>query len=192
MVKSNQSFSLNVGVYGLPDFITVSDSLSVSKKVNDKGFHISGDYRFYISGENRHRAPRGVYIGPYYSFNHLSRQNTWEFKAKSFSGNVDASLDVNIHSMGVELGYQFVLGKRFALDFVAVGPGMAHYSFKTTISAQLEPEKKKELLSAIAQRMAEKIPGGNKFLNNERYRTDAGVATWTIGYRYIVHVGYRF
>ena len=191
MVGTNQSFSINIGSFGLPNFVS-SDSLKVSDQRKDKGFHVSADYRFYLAAENRHRAPRGVYIGPYYSYNHLARNNSWTFNTKSFSGNTAASLDVNIHTIGFELGYQFVFWKRFAVDMVAIGPGIAHYSFKSDISNSLTPENQSELLKTIAQKIREKIPASSDFLSDEHYKRDSGVATWSVGYRYIIHFGYRF
>ncbi|WP_448699262.1 DUF3575 domain-containing protein [Mucilaginibacter sp. AW1-3] len=190
-VGTHQSFSVNIGAFGLPAF-TGSDSLAVGANRKNEGFHVSGDYRFYLSGENRYPAPHGVYIGPYYSYNHLSRENTWMFNSPTFTGNVDVAFDVNIHTAGLELGYQFVLFKRMTLDFVAVGPGVAYYSFKNNLTSNLSPEKHDELLAAIADKLKEKLPMLSSYFNNEEYKKNAGIKAWSIGYRYIVQIGFRF
>jgi hypothetical protein len=192
MVGHNQSFSVNFGAFGLPNFISESDSLTVSRKEKNKGFNVSVDYRIYLTSENRYHAPHGLYIGPYYSFNHMFRENTWMFDSRLYTGNIDATLDINVHTAGVELGYQFIFFKRLALDLVLTGPGIANYSLKIGTLTNLAPQQRNELLTAIAQNIKEKIPVLNNALNGQSYKENSGVTVWDIGYRYLIHVGYRF
>ena len=76
---NNQSITLNVGTFSLPQFLggNNSDSLKINNDTSEKGFHFSTDYRFYLKKLNRFDAPRGVYLAPYYTFNYLKRQNSW-------------------------------------------------------------------------------------------------------------------
>lgn len=191
MVGPNQSFSVDVGTFGLPEFLS-GDSVKAAKSTNISSFHFGADYRFYLSGENRFPAPHGVYIGPYYSFNYLSRQNTWEFENGQVSGPVNTSFNAHINTIGVELGYQFIFWKRFDVDIVAVGPGIAHYDFSSSIQGDLTAQQKNQVLSEVASRLSQVLPASGNFLNQARYIERSGTATWAIGYRYIVQIGYRF
>jgi hypothetical protein len=72
VIKENQSFSINVGQFALDGFSgRISESLELLKNNDDKGFNTSIDYRFYLGQVNKYSAPRGVYIGRYYSYNHF-------------------------------------------------------------------------------------------------------------------------
>ena len=72
VIKDYQTASINIGRTAFGDFLFNSDSLEVIDQKHDKGFNLSLDYRFYLQKENKYRAPRGIYIGPYYSYNHFS------------------------------------------------------------------------------------------------------------------------
>jgi hypothetical protein len=85
---------------------------------------LSADYRFYLKSENKYKAPRGVYIGPYYSYNTFNRSKDWELSTSNFEGVAGSNLGIKIHTIGAELGYQFQLSNRFVLDFVLLGPGV--------------------------------------------------------------------
>ncbi len=74
ILKNNKSFSINIGQAALPHFEKgFSDEFRNKTVLSQGGFHISGDYRFYLTNLNKYSAPRGVYIGPYYSYNRFSK-----------------------------------------------------------------------------------------------------------------------
>ena len=80
ILKNNKSFSINIGQAALPNFEKgFSDEFREKTVLSQGGFHISGDYRFYLSKLNKYAAPRGVYIGPYYSYNRYSKGHDWEY-----------------------------------------------------------------------------------------------------------------
>jgi hypothetical protein len=187
MIGKNQSFSVDIGSFGLPEFIS-ADSAQASRSSNNSGFHFGADYRFYLSGQNRFPAPHGLYVGPYYSFNYLSRQNEWTFANNS----VTTPFDVHINTFGAELGYQFVFGRHFDVDLVAIGPGIAHYAFGSSIRGNITEEQKTQVLTAISTRLSQVIPGSGNIFNQQQYIERSGTATWALGYRYIVQIGYRF
>src|SRR4030095_4135057 len=116
VIKPNQSFSVNFGSAALPKLVTiVTDSFTLSEDVNNNGFNFSVDYRFYLKKENKFLAPRGFYIGPFYSFNQFNRDNRWDLKNSSGTSFVTTHGKLNIHTVGFEIGYQLFLGKHWAL-----------------------------------------------------------------------------
>src|SRR5215207_7315121 len=54
VLTKRSSFSVNIGQASFPDFeIIDADSLRANSILGGSGFHISGDYSFYLSKENK-------------------------------------------------------------------------------------------------------------------------------------------
>ena len=192
-LKRNQTASLNIGRMGLPEFRTDNlDSISIASNRDKNGFHISADYRFYLEGMNRHEAPRGVYIGPYYSYNQISRENTWDIAAGAAGYQRMSTLDVKIHTIGFEMGYQFVFWKRLAVDLVMLGPGIANYDIGATFASDIPPGERSELQVKLVDALKKKFTGLNEVIEEGQLDKDGNYNTWDVGYRYIVQVGFRF
>lgn len=194
VLKNNQTFSIGLGSMGLPNFSkdNKGDSVKLLSNIKDKGFHISGDYRFYLKKENKFDAPHGVYIGPYYSFNHFSRTNGWNLNTTTYNGNVNTALDLNVHSLGVELGYQFILWKKWTLDFVMIGPGIGHYQLRSELSTTLTLDQQSLFFNQLNNFLQEKIPGFNRVIDAGEFRKSGSGSKFGLGYRFMVNVGFRF
>lgn len=193
-VGKHQSVGINIGRMSLPGFGKGggSDSVSLQNNTNEKGFHISAEYRFYLAKENKHEAPRGVYIGPYYSYNHFSRANEWLLNTSSFQGKVTTNLALNINTVGAQLGYQFILWKRVSLDLVLLGPGIGFYQVKAGINTSLNAKQKELFYERLNDLLADKIPGYNLVIDEGEFKRNGSVETTTFGFRYMVNVGFRF
>jgi hypothetical protein len=196
LLKSKKhSFTINIGVTSFPDFgLIENDSLKHLNKLKDqKGFNVSADYRFYLLKENKYPAPRGVYIGPYYSYNYFGNHNSWEVKNSNGStAIVESELKLNVHTIGFEFGYQFIFRDRISLDMVLLGPGVGFYDFKAVFSNNLSDEVKQKILDALNGSLAEKFPGYGIIINEEEFKRTGATDRTTIGYRYMVQLGFRF
>ena len=194
LLSKNQSFTFNIGRMSLPPFGSrlVSDSLTLGNNSTEKGFHISGDYRFYLSKENKYEAPRGVYIGPYYSYNSFSRTNEWELNSTNFEGNVGTNTSLSFHTIGAELGYQFIFWKRLAVDLVLIGPGMAFYNLNTKLNTTLSPDDESLFFEELNNYLEEKIPGYNIVFDEGEFQANGSTKTTSFGFRYMINVGFRF
>jgi hypothetical protein len=197
VLGQRQSFSINIGRATLPklsvfDINSNNPSVQLKKGSTEKGINVSVDYRFYLNKVNRYPAPRGVYIAPYYSYNHFERENTWTLNTDAFQGDVITDFKLNIHTVGCELGYQFVLWKRLALDFILIGPGIANYSLKTNVSTTLDADSQAELFQKINDALANKIPGYSFVINDQEYKKSGRAKTTSFGFRYMIHLGFRF
>jgi hypothetical protein len=195
MLKNSQSFSIHVGRSSYPIFtFSYNDSSELRPEANyeDKGFHISGDYRFYLKGQNKYLAPCGIYIGPYYSYNYFSRTNNWTLNSDSFQGSVESDLNINIQTIGVELGYQFVFWDRLSVDMILIGPGIGFYSFKNSFNTSLSEEDQILFFDQMNEMLSEKIPGYSRVIDSGDFKKTGSMRITDLGYRYMVLVGFRF
>jgi len=193
ILPNSQSFSISTGSFSIPRFLNSNvDSLGIKTSKSDKGFHISGDYRFYLKKLNKYGAPRGVYIGPYYAYNHLSRGTTWNMDGATFQGNVNSDIKINIHTLGFELGYQFVFWNRLAVDLILLGPGYGNYNIKAILNTSLTPDQESEFFKKLNDYLQEKIPGFEQVIDPGEFNRKGTFDTWTLGYRYTIRVGLRF
>jgi hypothetical protein len=192
VIKEYQTASINIGRTALGNFLFNSDSLDLLDQQNDKGFNLSVDYRFYLQKENKYRAPRGVYIGPYYAYNHFSRDMVWNVSTDTYDGEVNVGMDMNAHFIGAQLGYQFVFWNRVTLDMVLMGPGLWHFNIKTTFDTDLLPEDETMLLEQLNEMLQERFPGSDLVIKGEGFEAKKNTSTSTMGFRYMVNIGFRF
>jgi hypothetical protein len=193
VINKHQTLSINIGRTSFPSLSIIStDSLRVTRSRGDKGLHVSAEYRFYLKHENKYNAPRGVYIGPYYSYNYFGRTNSWNMKNADFNGTVDTDLSLRIHTVGVEFGYQFIFWKRLVLDMILIGPGIASYELKAALNTSLSSGDKQQLFQKINDALAHKIPGYSLVLSNNEFKTRGVTSIRSFNYRYLVQLGFRF
>jgi hypothetical protein len=193
VLKPNQSISINVGTVALPKITSIStDSFSFNKDLKNKGYNFSVDYRFYLGKVNKFNAPRGVYIGPWYSFNSFQRDNSWDYTKGGNQKIATTNMDLNIHSFGVELGYQFVFWNRFALDLVMIGPGMGFYNVKAKFDSNLTQAEKDQLQQALTDVLENKFPGMNYVFDDKELNGSGALNVTSLGFRYIIHIGFNF
>src|ERR1044071_2853879 len=101
VIKPNQTISVNIGGVKLPKLVTINtDSFSLQKDSKSNGVNVSVDYRFYLGKENKYTAPRGAYIGPYYSFNKFTRDNQWQYTKGTGNNYINTHTTFNINTIG--------------------------------------------------------------------------------------------
>jgi len=170
----------------------LADSIGITNQQNDKGFNFSLDYRFYLRSENKHGAPRGVYIGPYYAYNHFSRELTWELNTDSHSGEVGTKVNMTANFIGAQLGYQFILWNRLSIDMILMGPGKWLFNMTTTFDTSLSPEDEALLLEQLNEKFKEKFPASDFVFSGEGFEAKKSTNTSATGLRYLVNIGFRF
>jgi hypothetical protein len=196
-IGEHQSISIDAGPLSLPKLslinLNLNDSfVKVEKGTTEKGYHVSVDYRFYLSTENKFNSPRGIYLAPYYSHNFFERTNTWTLSSSQFHGDVSTDFKLTMNCIGGELGYQFVLWNRMAIDLILIGPGVTRYSISTSINTTLDADDKEALLQRINEALANKIPGYSLVIDKTQYETSGNINTTNFGFRYMINIGFRF
>jgi hypothetical protein len=192
VINDYQTASIGMGRFSFPKFSLIDrDSIRMERDYEDKGFNLSLDYRFYLQKENRHKAPRGVYIGPFYAYNYFSRENHWELDLTNLNTNVDTKTIMNMHAIGFQLGYQFIFWNRVTLDMILVGPAMWFFNLKTEVSTSLSPENEELLFETINDALHEKFPNSTLVIDGSN-KKKGSFSTKTFGYRYMFNIGFRF
>jgi hypothetical protein len=98
---------------------------------------------------------------------------------------------VNFLNVGGELGYQFVIKKRFVIDCVMIGPALSGYYFNLQLDGNTsgnQSEKLQEIIAALKQ----KFPLLNDLTKNAGISSGGISNFWSLGFRYAIHIGYRF
>jgi hypothetical protein len=162
---------------------------------NKTGYTIGAEFRFYLPRENKYSGPHGIYLAPYMSYYNFSSNNTLTHTdSTGTKSSADLAISTGLFNIGFELGYQFVIAKRFIIDAEMFGPSFCYYTFKANISGSLEGISQSETLQAVLDALKAKFPLLND-LSTGKTITSSGSATQRfpfIGYRYVLSVGYRF
>lgn len=71
VLSPKRTLGIIAGYQNLPEARSLGTGIQVTKDTRASGFKFGLEYRFYLAKENKFAAPRGVYIGPYLSFNNF-------------------------------------------------------------------------------------------------------------------------
>ncbi len=198
VLNKHQSMSINVGRVSFDKFLfsgftgVNNTHLTINNSYNDEGIHTSLDYRFYLKKENKFNAPRGVYIGPYVSYNYFKRVNSWSIVSNAFTGEFTTTLKMNMATVGGELGYQFVLWRRLAIDFILLGPGLTNYRFSSQFSTNLDPSEQYEVLQKLYDKLEAGLIGLGWVMDGDEFVKSGSTNTTSMGFRYMIHIGFCF
>lgn len=195
IVNNHQSFSINIGyLEKKPATNKDGEALNLFDESKSNGFVISGDYRFYFKKRNIKPAPDGLYWGPYAGYYKLG------FKGKSKIFNIDgveSTVGVNsnlqLFSVGAQLGYQFVLfNDRFSIDLILMGPSLTRYIFDLELDAGVALDPDSEYYNDVKDILNFIIPGSGIILDGQEFSEHGKLGFNSIGFRYGVQIGFRF
>ncbi len=191
--KNNQSITVNIGRISFPKIVNINEnSIQLQQSSKDIGYGLALDYRFYLKKENKYKAPRGIYIGPYYTYDYFKRENTWTLNTADFTGEVKTDITFKANLVGFQMGYQFVFWNRLALDLVLFGPGKWFYNFNTELNTSLSADDEDLLFSKINGFIDDKIPGNSLVIKPGSLHKKGSSSSSSGGFRYVVHLGFRF
>jgi hypothetical protein len=198
VLSHRRSFSVNLGQSELPTFDLFNpDSddpeAKLTKNSTGRGFNTTADYRFYLTPENKYDAPHGVYLAPYVAFASMGRKNTWSLNTTNFNGEVVTDFNLSFIAIGGELGYQFILWKRVALDFILIGPSVASYKLKAKLDTEgITPDDESLLFQKISEALEERFPGYTFVFDDAEFVKTGTSDLIGPSFRYVIHVGFRF
>jgi hypothetical protein len=75
---------------------------------------------------------------------------------------------------------------------VLAGPGLGIYNYKATFATNIDPATKAQIVDGLKQALTQKFPGMNYVFSDDQIDGNGVMRTSTIGYRYIIHIGFNF
>lgn len=194
LMKRNQSMSVGLGHLKMPTVITTAEGDPVQwiNNVRNTGFTFTFDYRFYFA-RNKYAKPDGLYWAPYFTYSYMdNKAQVKVVNTDLLYTDADLQLYANLAMAGVQLGYQFVLGNRWTIDLMLIGPGIGYYEFSILLDVNAETTGDADYIQAIYDVLVAKYPGIEQLFNQQRLDNSGNVRFGGGGFRYGFQVGYRF
>lgn len=190
LLSKKRSITLFGGIIQFPTPSSIANTnILFNNNKTKSGFSIGSEYRFYLSKENKYDAPHGVYLAPFVSYYHFN--NVRSGRDTLDGDNLTLNITANFFNLGGELGYQFVIKKRLVIDCVMFGPALSSYYFNLKLDGNTsgnQSEKLQEIIAAIKQ----KFPLLNDISKGTGISSSGISNFWSLGFRYAIHIGYRF
>jgi hypothetical protein len=190
VLSPKRSITVFGGIISFPVPSSIANSnLSFNDNKKKSGFAIGAEYRFYLAKENKYAAPHGIYLAPFISYYHFNNVRTGHDSTNS--DNLTLNTTVDFFNIGGELGYQFVVKKRFVIDCVMFGPALSSYHFDVKLDGSTTGNQN-EKLQAILEAMKNKYPLLKDLTNGSGISSNGVSTSWSAGFRYCIMIGYRF
>lgn len=191
VVKPYQSWGITMGYQEFPRLISLGSNITEVQEESARGFKFAAEYRFYLQKDNKFKAPRGVYLGPYASVLNFKNIRNIEVTTDGAveSAIVDSRFD--IINIGVQLGYQFVLNNRWTIDLVFIGPSVSNYRAKFEVGGDYTGDPA-EITNDIIEALIDRYPGFSELITDQEFSNSGKIDTWAYGYRYQFQIGYHF
>jgi hypothetical protein len=194
MVRENRSIGFYAGYQEFPKYSQVAEDEFVELDYVERfGVRFAAEYRFYWSSRNTRPAPDGLYWGPYISYFYFDvKNNFWQDIGGDATKDLTFDAWISRYSLGLQLGYQFIINKKWSIDLIMLGPAITLNDGKMKITGEIGDDKKSELLEDMFDKLIDALPS----LINERWYKDIGdegdFINWGAGFRYLVQIGYYF
>lgn len=194
IVSTYQTISLNIGYLEKPPLTDMYGNIIFNFDKSDRGgFDFALDYRFYFKNRNKLNAPDGIYWGPFFSY-----YNIWsEGESKIYDNNIPVNTirvktSFDMMSLGIQMGYQFVLADRFTIDMVLLGPSFSNYKLGFEFDADTDISDEGEFYNDFKEFIEQYLPAGNIILNGKEITGTGSLDFNYVGFRYLIQLGYRF
>jgi len=189
----NQTACITLGYLALPKLFpdNIGNILALSGR-QKYGVNVCLEYRFYLSKRNARPTPDGVYIAPYASYYGYHFKNDFNIINSSADSAGMIKGTYYIFNLGVELGYQFVFWKRLTLDFVLIGPAVSYYGGSTIISGNINRAEMQEVYQEIYEKLQSQFPPMNNLFVSHDFQNSGQLSLFSVGFRYLVQVGFHF
>ncbi len=193
-IKPYQSFSINLGYLEIAPFTNDDgEEIHFFDQQSKGGLDISGDYRFYFQKENKYKAPHGLYWGPYMSYYGL-----WQDASLNLIDNgtivntISYQGSFNMYSIGVQIGYQFVIKNRFTIDLIMIGPSYTYYDLNMKLHFNQDIDTDDPFYQDLYNIIKDSSPILANFLKDQSFEANGRLKFSYYGFRYGIQIGYRF
>ena len=194
VLNKNHSIYVFGGYNEFPKILNLNlTNTRITGTQNKTGYSFGVEFRFYLPKENKDPAPHGVFLAPYVSYYNFGSTNSLTHTDSSGSQTASLISRSQFINVGVELGYQFVLAKRFIIDCEIFGPSFTYYNFQAELNGHINGDPG-ETLQAVIDALKERMPLLSDLSSGKKIYS-SGKATQKfpfLGFRYAVSIGYAF
>ena len=190
ILSARNSVALNIGfIRPQQPFSLLNDAFNVDETVSTpefSGFTATGEYRFYSKKKG---AGKGFYFAPYARY--ANHKLTFDTDIQDNFSNVSTQLSTV--GLGGQIGLQWLIKDRIAIDWGIIGLAAQWYTSKTTFTSPLGEDINFDEIRADLEAEIEDSPLTNKleFTNTEN-SLQAKMPFLFGGARTYLSVGYKF
>ncbi|MCX6246005.1 MAG: DUF3575 domain-containing protein [Bacteroidetes bacterium] len=193
LVAKNHSVSLQAGYLLFPRLITDTIAGIITIEKGKKyGINLALDYRYYPFSRNRRPAPDGLYIGAFISYYGFHFKNNFDILYTTVDQNAAIEGNLNILNIGMSLGYQFIFWKRLSLDLLMFGPSVSLYKGDLKLSGSLDPDQIENIDQELVDKLLNRFPLLKSIFSSENLEFTGSRASWSLGFRYSIQIGFHF
>lgn len=174
---------------GLFNVSGINDAQFSTDDINYSGYKGLLEGRYYLSEHTNGRA-LGFYLGLYIKYSNFNSKLMGNYtNTQDEDYNINFDIQTNVTSIGLMAGYKLFLNKRFAIDFLIVGPGSGNYNFQIQNKSDNLPDEFYSDFNDVLGDLdiLDLIDGRFKFDKNKR-RTSFN----SISFRYAMSLKFNF
>lgn len=142
-ILPSRSFLFGVGYkYAgrAPSVFSVNGALLAADMDAITGYSLTPEFRYYLKSCEPNFL-EGFYAGLYFRYTHYnSGANFNYFPSIDVHEDYSAITTLDEYGIGIQLGYQLVLWKRFNIDFLFFGPRISNYNIKYEFDQNVSQE----------------------------------------------------
>ena len=193
VLNPKQTISLTVGYLEFPSLFkdTIANVVGITSR-QKYGINLALEYRFYLMKRNARPVPDGIYVAPFASYYGYHFKNNVDVLNTSLDSAGLVKGSFYVFNLGVELGYQFVFWKRLTLDFILMGPSFSYYGGGVDITGNINLSDLKEINENLYNKLIEKYPLIGDFVINKSFRQHGKLDLFSLGFRYLIQIGFHF
>lgn len=191
VMSPHQTLVLSAGYQEFPKALHLGQRIGVKRDNERRGYKFGADYRFYLRKENKYLAPRGVYIGPYLTYHRFRNNRDLTFETDASTQNVTLDSKFTIFNVGFQVGYQFLIANRWAIDLSFIGPSLSKYKYTLDLEGNSTIDKD-EITNELILDLLDRFPLLDDVVSEGEVTRKGKLDTWSFGYRYQLTVGYHF
>lgn len=193
VLNPKQSFTVGLGYLVFNNLLDDTILNVFTNTTREKsGLNFSFEYRFYMNKRNSRTIPDGLFLAPFFSCYLYQFKNGLDIIDTPPGDFATLSGGFYAFNFGGVLGYQFVLWKRMTLDLIMIGPAVSYYGGKLNIKGDVDLEDIKDMNEELYNKIKEKYPMVDGVLVDKTFEQKGKVDIFSVGYRYLVQIGFLF
>jgi len=190
-VGTHISVGLGTAIKTKEGLVTISGIDRERIKTGDitySGIKLIPDVRYYLSKTQQYQLD-GFYFGAYSKYFHFGSDLSGTYiNEEQVNYTVAFDAKINILSFGLMLGYKLALNNRFNIDFMILGPGTSHQSYKLVPRTEIPDEFYDDLNEALKNFSFYDFIQSDFRFDFKESKTDFS----TFSFRYGITVSYTF